>query len=111
MYIPSEPAPGNPEANGALSHDQAGASTHGNGRTPPPGQPPRGGTAPPPKPLEAALAYLPAGLCPLPIRLDGSKAPAIDEWTTLRGLNLIDSFQRGFEAARSARCEHGEVPR
>lgn len=35
-------------------------------------------------PLEAAHRYLAAGLSVIPIRPDGSKAPALDEWKTLQ---------------------------
>lgn len=34
--------------------------------------------------FQAATQYLKAGLCAIPIRLDGSKAPAIKEWTTYK---------------------------
>jgi len=34
--------------------------------------------------FQAARQYQAAGLCAIPIRLDGSKAPAVPEWTTYK---------------------------
>jgi len=38
----------------------------------------------PPLSYQAAQQYQAAGLCAIPIRLDGSKAPAVPEWTTYK---------------------------
>lgn len=46
--------------------------------------------------FQAASQYRTAGLCAIPIRLDGSKAPAVPEWTTYKNRLLtsdeVDSF-------------------
>lgn len=47
--------------------------------------------------LQAARAYTQAGLCVIPIRTDGSKSPAVPEWTTYKNrLPTLDEAERLF---------------
>lgn len=47
--------------------------------------------------LQAARAYTQAGLCVIPIRVDGSKSPAVPEWTTYKSrLPTNDEAERLF---------------
>lgn len=45
--------------------------------------------------VSAALAYARAGLCPIPIRIDGSKAPWIKEWKSFQTAFPSDGQIRG----------------
>lgn len=46
--------------------------------------------------LRAALLYIASGLSVLPIRLDGSKAPALDEWSSLNERQPTESEVRSW---------------
>ena len=53
--------------------------------------------------LTCALAYLDAGLCPIPIKADGSKAPDIATWKHYQSGRPTDADLREWFGATSPR--------
>ncbi|MEQ8849249.1 DUF3987 domain-containing protein [Botrimarina sp.] len=63
-----------------------------------------GHEASPPKPVDYALAYRRAGFSPIPIRTDGSKAPAIRKWEPYTVEPASEDVIRGWYEGEGAGC-------